>query len=52
MLGIILVVILMLMLFGAMPMGRSYNASWGYGPAGGLGFLLVIIIVLVFLGRI
>jgi hypothetical protein len=50
-LGVILLVVLVLLLFGAMPRwGHSRN--WGYGPSGGLGLLLVIILVLVLAGKI
>jgi Protein of unknown function (DUF3309) len=50
MLGTILIVILILMLLGAMPRwGHSRN--WGYGPSGGLGLVVLILIVLVLTGR-
>ncbi|HEY4713255.1 MAG TPA: DUF3309 family protein [Aquirhabdus sp.] len=51
MLGTILIVILLLMVFGAFPRW-SHSKEWGYGPSGGLGIVLLIIIVLVVLGRI
>lgn len=51
MLGTILLVLLILMLFGALPRwGHSMN--WGYYPSGGIGFVLLIILLLVVLGRI
>jgi hypothetical protein len=51
MLGTILIVILILMLLGAMPTwGHSRN--WGYGPSGGVGLLVIVLIVLVLTGRI
>ncbi|MBB4954801.1 Sec-independent protein translocase protein TatA [Agrobacterium vitis] len=51
MLGTILVVILILMLLGALPTwGHSRN--WGYGPSGGLGLVVAIIIILLLMGRI
>ena len=51
MLGTILIVILILMLLGAMPTwGHSRN--WGYGPSGGLGLLVLVLVVLVLSGRI
>ncbi|MEX2137827.1 MAG: DUF3309 family protein [Pirellulales bacterium] len=51
MLGTILIVILILMLLGAIPRwGHSRN--WGYGPSGGLGLIVLILIVLVLMGRI
>jgi hypothetical protein len=51
MLGTILIVILILALFGALPRW-SHSRSWGYFPSGGLGLLLLIVIVLVVLGQI
>jgi Protein of unknown function (DUF3309) len=51
MLGTILIVILILMLVGAMPKwGHSRN--WGYGPSGGLGLLVLVLVVLLLTGRI
>ena len=51
MLGTILIVILILMLLGAMPTwGHSRN--WGYGPSGGLGLVVLVLVVLVLMGRI
>jgi hypothetical protein len=51
MLGTILIVILILMLLGALPTwGHSRN--WGYGPSGGLGLVVVILIILLLMGRI
>ena len=51
MLGTVLIVILILFLVGALPTwGHSRN--WGYGPSGGLGLVLLIIVILVLLGRI
>ena len=51
MLGTILLIILILLLLGALP-NWGYSRSWGYGPSGGLGLVLVIIIILVLMGRI
>lgn len=44
MLTTILLIILLLMLVGALP-SWPHSQSWGYGPSGILGILLVIIIV-------
>ena len=41
----ILVVLLVLLLFGALP-AWPYSRSWGYYPSGGLGLLLLILIVI------
>jgi hypothetical protein len=51
MLGTILVVILILMLLGALP-NWQHSSSWGYGPSGGIGLIVLILIVLLLLGRI
>lgn len=51
MLGTILIVILILALFGALPRW-SHSKSWGYAPTGGVGLLLVIVLILLLLGRI
>lgn len=51
MLGTILLVILILMLVGAFP-NWGYSRSWGYGPSGGLGLVVVIVLILVLMGRI
>ena len=45
MLGTILIVILILALFGALPRW-SHSRDWGYAPTGGLGLILVIVVIL------
>jgi hypothetical protein len=50
MLGTILLIILILLLLGSIPKW-GYSRSWGYGPSGLLGIIIVIIIVLWVLGR-
>lgn len=49
--GTILLIILILMLLGAIPTW-PYSRSWGYGPSGGLGLVVVILLVLVLMGRL
>jgi len=44
MLGIILLVVLVLLLLGALP-AWGHSRNWGYGPTGGLGLLLVIVLI-------
>jgi len=51
MLGLILVVILVMMLFGSLPRW-DHSRSWGYGPSGGLGLVVLIVVVLLLLGRL
>ena len=51
MLGTVLVVLLVLMLIGALPTW-PHSRNWGYGPTGGLGVVLAMLVVLLLLGRI
>jgi len=51
MLGTILIVVLILILVGALP-SWPHSQNWGYGPSGGIGLIVVILLVLVVLGRI
>jgi hypothetical protein len=41
----ILLIVLVLMLIGALPTW-SHSSRWGYGPSGGLGTILVIVLIL------
>jgi hypothetical protein len=47
----ILLVILILLLLGALPLW-PYSSGWGYYPSGGLGLLVIILIILLFTGRL
>jgi len=49
--GTILLVILVLMLVGVLPTW-PHSRSWGYGPSGTVGLILVVLLILVLLGRI
>ena len=49
MISTILLVILILLLVGALP-SWPHSRSWGYGPSGGLGLVVLILIVLLLLG--
>jgi hypothetical protein len=50
-LGTILLVVLILMLIGAFP-SWPHSRNWGYGPSGGLGLIVLIIVILLIMGRI
>lgn len=50
-LGIILLIILVLALVGVIP-AWPHSRSWGYGPSGGIGLIVVILVILLLLGRI
>ena len=49
--GTILLVILVLMLLGAIP-AWPHSRSWGYGPSGGMGLVVVILLILLLTGRL
>ncbi|MEZ0232350.1 MAG: DUF3309 family protein [Methylophilaceae bacterium] len=49
-LGTILLIILILMLLGALP-AWPHSRNWGYGPTGGLGLVVIILLILVLTGR-
>ena len=51
MLGTILLVVLILALLGVLPRW-PHSREWGYGPTGGVGFVLVIVVILLLLGRL
>ena len=43
--GIIVLIVLILMLIGAIPTW-PHSRSWGYGPSGGLGVMVITVMVL------
>ncbi len=49
--GTILLIVVVLMLLGAIPTW-PHSRSWGYGPSGGLGLVLLVLIVLLMMGRL
>jgi hypothetical protein len=51
MLGMIVLILLVLMFFGALP-AWPHSHSWGYAPSGALGTVVVVVLVLLVLGRI
>lgn len=48
---LVLFIIVILLLVGALPTW-GYSGGWGYYPAGGLGLLLIVLIVLAVMGII
>jgi hypothetical protein len=44
-------IILILILVGALP-SWPHSKGWGYGPSGGIGLIVLIIVVLLVMGRI
>lgn len=51
MLTILLVIVLVVVVFGALPRW-PYARNWGYGPSGIIGLVLLVLIVLLLMGRI
>lgn len=49
--GTILLIVLVLLLIGVIPTW-PHSRSWGYGPSGGLGLVVVVLIVLLLMGRL
>ena len=49
--GTILLIILILALVGVIP-AWPHSRSWGYGPSGGVGLIVLILVILVVLGKI
>lgn len=49
--GTILLIVLILLLVGALPTW-GHSRQWGYGPSGGLGLIVIILIILLLMGRI
>jgi hypothetical protein len=49
--GLIFLVIVLVLLLGGLPTW-PHSASWGYGPSGALGLVLIVLLILVLLGKI
>lgn len=49
-LSTLLLIIVIIALLGALPTW-PYSRSWGYGPSGLVGVVLVILVVMALLGR-
>ena len=49
--GTLFLAILLLFLLGTIP-AYPYSRRWGYGPAGFLGLLVVVLLVLIFMGAV
>ncbi len=50
-LGTILLIVLVLLLIGAIP-AWPHSKNWGYGPTGGLGVVVIVLVVPLLMGRI
>ena len=49
--GLILLILVVFLLIGGLP-HWGYSRNWGYGPSGGLGLVVLILLVLVLMGRL
>jgi hypothetical protein len=49
--GTILLIVLIILLIGSLP-SWGHSRSWGYGPSGLLGIVVIVLLILVILGRI
>lgn len=49
--GTILLIVLVLVLVGAIP-AWPHSKSWGYGPSGIVGLIVVVLLILLVLGKI
>jgi hypothetical protein len=49
--GTILLIVLVLVLLGAIP-AWPHSRSWGYGPSGIVGLIVVVLLILLVLGKI
>ncbi len=49
--GTLLIVLLVLALLGVLP-AWPHSRGWGYGPSGGLGLIVLILVVLLLSGRL
>jgi hypothetical protein len=47
----ILLIIVILLLIGAVP-AWQHSRSWGYGPSGVLGLIVVVLLILLLMGRL
>ncbi len=50
-LGTIILILLVLMLIGVVP-AWPHSRNWGYGPSGGLGLVVIILVILLLSGRL
>jgi hypothetical protein len=49
--NVIILIIVILLLIGSLPY-YGYSSGWGYYPSGGFGLLFLILLILVFTGRL
>ena len=47
----VLIILAVLMLLGVIPVW-PHSRNWGYGPSGGIGVIVLIVVILLLAGRI
>jgi uncharacterized protein involved in response to NO len=51
MISTVIIVILIVFLIGALPNWR-HSSGWGYGPSGGVGLILTVVVILWLMGKL
>jgi hypothetical protein len=49
--GTIVLIVLLILLFSSAPTW-NHSRNWGYGPSGGIGLVVLILVILLVMGRI
>ena len=49
--GTIILIILVLVLIGIVP-AWPHSKAWGYGPTGGIGLIVAVLLILLLMGRL
>jgi hypothetical protein len=47
----ILIIVLVVLCLGGLPV-HSYSQNWGYFPSGGVGLIVIVLLILLFTGRL
>ena len=52
--NLLVIILIVLLLFGGIGTFPAWNHSsqWGYGPSGGIGLILLILVILLLSGRL
>ena len=49
--GTIILILLVLVLIGVVP-AWPHSKAWGYGPTGGIGLIVAVLLILLLMGRL
>lgn len=50
--NLLVLILILILLFGGVGTLPHWGHSWGYGPSGGIGLLLIILVILALTGRL